>query len=241
MEGRGGLNELDVVMPVYDEEAVVGEVLRAWIAELDRLAIDFRILAYDDGSRDGTWEVLERTADEEPRLVAVRQANRGHGPTVLRGYREASAEWVFQVDSDGEMPCAGFDELWRRRHGYDLLLGWRRNRRGPAGRRLVTAVARTAVRRLFGGDVRDVNVPFRLIRREVLARLLDDVPASAFAPNVLLSGLAARDGLPIYQTAVDDRERPAGSGSLGALRLARGAARSFAELAAVALRTRGRR
>jgi len=225
-------------MPVHDEAAVVGEVLRAWAAELDRLAIDFEIRAYDDGSEDATPEILRRTSADEPRILPVRQANRGHGPTVLRGYREASAEWVFQVDSDGELPCEGFAELWRRRGDYDLLLGWRRNRRASAGRRLVTAVARASVRRLFGGDVRDVNVPYRLMRRRVLDRLLEEVPATAFAPNVLLSGLAVRAGLRIYQTPVDDRVRGAGAGSLHSSRLLRAAVRSLVELLGVALRRR---
>ncbi len=225
-------------MPVYNEAAVVGDVLRGWVAELDRLAIGFEIRAYDDGSEDATWEILRQMSEEEPGILPVRQSRRGHGPTVLRGYREASAEWVFQVDSDGELPCAGFEELWRRRQDYDLLLGWRRNRRPSGGRRLVTAVARTGVRWLFGGAIRDVNVPFRLMRRSVLDRLLTDVPETAFAPNVLLSGLAVRSGLRIYQAPVDDRVRPAGSGSLNSLRLLRGATRSLVELIGVALRRR---
>lgn len=223
-------------MPVFNEAALVGGVLRAWVAELDRLAIDFEIRAYDDGSADATWEILRQMSDDEPRIRPLRQSNRGHGPTVLRGYREASAEWVFQVDSDGELPCDDFAQLWARRRDYDLLLGWRRNRRAGGDRRLVTAVARTGVRWLFGGAIRDVNVPFRLIRRPALQRLLVDVPAAAFAPNVLLSGLAVRSGLRIGQFPVDDRVRAAGSGSLNSLRLLRGAARSFVELVGVALR-----
>ncbi len=226
-------------MPVHEEAAVVGGELRAWVAELDRLAVDFEIRVYDDGSEDATWEVLRRAAKDEPRILAFRQANRGHGPTVLRGYREASAEWVFQVDSDGELPCEGFAEVWRQRHDYDWLLGWRRrNHRRSLGRRLVTSVARTSVRWLFGGDLRDVNVPFRLMRRRALVALLTDVPETAFAPNVLLSGLALRAGLQIGQVAVDDRVRASGSGSLTSMRLLRGAARSFLELAAVAARSR---
>ena len=221
-------------MPVYNEAGVIAEVLGDWVTELDRLGADFELRVYDDGSSDATPGILDTLATEDPRLVPIHQPNQGHGPSISRGYREARGEWVFQVDSDDELPTEGFAELWQRRGEFDLLMGWRRNRPASLGRRLVTAVSRLSVRWLFGSGIADVNTPYRLFRASELEKIRARVPAGAFAPNVILSGLAVRAGLRIFQCPVDFRVRREGPGSLTSARLIRGAARSFLELFTVA-------
>src|SRR4029453_8247802 len=111
-----------------------------------------------------TGEIIEALGRERPQIVAVRQANRGHGPTILRGYGEARGQWVLQVDSDDEMDPSAFPEVWRLREA-DLVLGYRVGRQSPVARRLITAVSFWTVRLLFGAGVRDVNSPYRLYRR----------------------------------------------------------------------------
>ncbi len=161
---------LTVVMPVYNEAAAIGDVVRAWAKELDRLGIDYEMRVYDDGSRDATATVLEELSHEVPRLLVTRHSNRGHGPTILRGYREARGEWVFQSDSDGEMEPDSFSLLWDRRADYDFLFGIRGGREWTPPRWVMTRASRLAVRMLFGKGVLDVNTPYRLMRRERLAR-----------------------------------------------------------------------
>ena len=161
---------LTVVMPVYNEAAAIGGVVRAWAAELDRLGIDYEMRVYDDGSRDQSATVLEELSQELPRLLVTRHSNRGHGPTILRGYREARGEWVFQTDSDGEMEPDSFSKLWEKRADYDFLLGIRGGREWTPPRWVMTRGSRLAVRMLFGTGVLDVNTPYRLMRRERLAR-----------------------------------------------------------------------
>jgi glycosyltransferase involved in cell wall biosynthesis len=228
---------LTVVMPVYNEEDAVAGVVRAWAAELDRLGIDYELRVYDDGSRDRTPDVLETLQRELPRLLVTRHHNRGHGPTILRGYREARGDWVFQTDSDGEMEPGSFERLWRERDDYDFLLGTRAGRRSAPARWLVTRVSRLAVRTLFGRGVSDVNTPYRLMRRERLTPLLASLPDDLFAPNVVLSGLAVRHRLRIWETPVPHQGRRSGSGSLTSLRkVLQPAARSLRQTIAVARR-----
>lgn len=238
--GGGPFPALTVVMPVYNEGAALPGVLAAWSAELDRLGLDYRLCVYDDGSREATGRVLEEQARLHPRVVATRHTNRGHGPTILRGYREAEGDWVFQVDSDGEMSPGAFESLWRRREDYDLLIGSRAGREEPPVRLLITRVSRLAVRLLFGRGVRDVNSPYRLIRGDKLQALLQEVPGEPFAPNVILSGLAVRAGLRIGEWPVPCEGRRAGRSSLTPVRILKGSVRSFFETIAVGLRARKR-
>jgi len=233
--------EVSIVMPVYNEAAVIAEVVTSWLQELARLGIDYEFLAYADGSRDETGRILERLVERQPRLVVTSQANSGHGPTILRGYREARGEWVFQVDSDDEMGPEHFAGLWEQREDYDLLVGRRHRRDSPLARRLIAALSRATVWTLFGRAVTDVNAPYRLMRRSCLAALLSAIPAETFAPNVIISGLAARQGLRVREVWVPHRGRRTGTVSIVKWRLWKAALRAFGQTLAVALRARSRR
>lgn len=232
---RGAEPELTVVMPAHNEEGAVADAVAAWVAVLDALGIEYELRVYDDGSTDKTGAVLGELANRFPRLVVTSHANRGHGPTILRGYGEARGDWVFQTDSDGEMPPSAFAALWTRRDAYDALLGYRVGRRANLTRRIVTAVARLAVATLFRARLRDVNTPYRLMRRSWLQAELPRLPADLFAPNVVLAGLAGRAGLRIYEHPVPYHSRQSGPVRLIRGRLWRGAFRSLVQTAAVAV------
>jgi glycosyltransferase involved in cell wall biosynthesis len=229
---------LTVVMPVYNEASSIEPVLREWIRELDRLRIDYRLAVYDDGSADETPRILERIVRDESRVTKTSQTNRGHGPTILRGYREAEGEWILQIDSDGELPAHGFEDLWSHRNEHDFLLASRHDRRASLARRAVTLGSRLTVWVLFGPGIRDVNSPYRLMRRSRLAPLLAQLPPEPFAPNVLLSALAVRAGLRIYEGSVSHHRRRSGRGSLTSRRLWAGAWRSFTQTVGTAVRAR---
>jgi glycosyltransferase involved in cell wall biosynthesis len=233
--------DLSVVMPVFNEAAGISAVVTAWTTTLDRLVGSYELRLYNDGSTDETQDVLEALARMRPRVHVIQQPNRGHGPTVLRGYREAVGTWVFQTDSDDEIPAEMFERLWSRREGQDAIFGVRDGRRAPRLRRLMSAGAAFAVRRYFGRGPTDVNVPFRLIRRTVLSELLTGVPDGLFAPNVALSGLVATRNVRFIEIPVLTQERPTGASSLaGAGKLAAVAARVVRETRDIASRERRR-
>ena len=222
--------ELSVVMPVYNEEASVERVVREWAETLERLGIGYEMLLYDDGSRDGTAAALRILAAANPRIVAASHANRGHGPTILRGYGEARGTWVFQTDSDGEMPASAFAALWRERERYDLLVGSRAGRRSSPARVLLTFGSRTIVRLAFGRGVHDVNAPYRLMRGAWLrTHVLPFVPASTAVPNIAVCGIAARSGARILEVPVACVPRRAGESSIDLRRAARLAWRGVVE------------
>jgi hypothetical protein len=150
---------------------------------------------------------------------------------------------VFQVDSDDEMSPPAFEQLWTRRSAYDLLLGCRQDRSSAAARRIISFGSRAIVRLLFGKGLWDVNTPYRLIRRTALGAMLTRIPARAFAPNVIMSGLAVRDGLRVYQVRIPHQVRRAGTASIAGWRQWRTALRCAIETASVARRERaaGRR
>ena len=220
--------ELTVVMPVYNEEEIIGEVVEGWSGELERLDIDFEIHVYNDGSKDNTLGVLNTYEAKNKNVLVHDKSNTGHGPTILQGYREnSSAEWVFQIDSDNEISTGFFEEFLERRKGFDFLIGRRVERQSPLSRRFMTSAARIIVTFLYGKGIFDVNCPYRLMRGQLLRELISEIPPYLFAPNVILSGLVCKNNYRILEIPVVHSLRTTGEVSIQKLKLLKAAARAL--------------
>ncbi len=232
--------ELAVIMPVYNEAGGIAKVLDLWCPLFRELCPDVRVHVYNDGSRDNTLEMLRQCAARHPEIVVHDKPNEGHGPTVLRGYREnLDARWIFQMDSDGELEHTTFPALWAVREDFDLLLGQRQGRPSPLPRKCISAVTRTVVRLCYGSGLKDVNVPYRLLRVETFASALRRIPPETFAPNVILDGYACLRRLRLRQLPVRHIGKPGHAGSTPRLRLFVGAARSLLQVVACRVRLGG--
>lgn len=234
------MERLAIVMPVYNEEAAVGSVLDKWVAAMDRLDIEYQIHPYNDGSKDNSWEVMQAKAEEHAgKVVAHTKPNGGHGPTILQGYREAAEagyDWVFQIDSDDEMGPEGFGELWNRRGEYDFLVGIRDGRKQALPRKIISAFSRLSVRLFYGKSIWDVNTPYRLMRVSAFGDVWNAIPRNTFAPNVIISGMAARKKLRCSETRVPQHDRTTGEVSIKKWKLFKAALKSFWQTVAFAVR-----
>lgn len=224
---------LCVVMPVYNERDAIGPVLEKWDAALGKLGIDYEIRPYNDGSKDDSLEVMRQVTQKLGGRVNVRdKKNGGHGNTILTGYREAANDgfdWVFQIDSDDEMGPEKFDELWSSRNDYDFLVAIRDGRVQALPRKVISFVSRLCVRIFYGKSVWDVNTPYRLMRVSAFKPFYEAIPLTTFAPNVILSGLAARHKLRCFETRVPQHDRTTGEVSIKKWKLLKAAAKSFGQ------------
>ena len=237
---------LCVVMPVYNECEAIGPVLEKWAAALDGLGMDYVIRPYNDGSKDNSLAVMREVAarinaaasaaGRSGRIEVRDKPNGGHGHTILTGYRDAVADgfdWVFQIDSDDEMGPEKFGELWAARSGYDFLVGIRDGRVQALPRKIISFVSRLCVRLFYGKSVWDVNTPYRLMRvkgtdgRVGFGELFAMIPPRTFAPNVILSGLAAWHSLRCMEIRVPQHDRTTGEVSIKKWKLLKAAAKSF--------------
>ena len=225
------LKDVAVVIPVFNEEKLIGECINEWLNVLDSVNLNYEILIIDDGSSDATISIVERYGDNQNIQMIIKQ-NEGHGPTILAGYKRAVgiAEWVFQADSDNEISPNQFSALWSRRQGQDAVIAWRQGRNQTTVRRLVTFFARVTTKVLFRCHLRDVNIPFRLIRSETLAILLEKIPSDTFAPNIALSGALSLMNYQVEEYPVVFNERIVGESSLSNLGAVRKGGRALLEL-----------
>lgn len=222
---------LCIVMPVYNEQDAIGRVLVKWHNALTLLGVDFEIRPYNDGSKDDSLEVMHKVAQTLGNRVKVQdKPNGGHGNTILKGYREAAADgfdWIFQVDSDDEMGPEMFGELWARRTDCDFIVGKRDGRKQPFVRKAISFVSRLCVKIFYGNGVWDVNTPYRLMRVSAFRGFYKRIPQTTFAPNVILSGIAARHRLRALEIAVPQHDRTTGEVSIRKWKLLKAAAKSF--------------
>lgn len=220
--------ELGLVMPVYNEVESIIDVVESWRQELSRLNIDYMMIILNDGSRDGTAEALTCFAGDE-RITIINKENSGHGPTILLGYFHVvqMAQWVFQCDSDNEMKPQPFSGLWEKRERFDALFGVRESRRQNFGRSFISFVSRLTVRLLFSDGVIDVNTPYRLMRADILCKIVKQIPKNTFAPNVIISGVLAKARMRVYNHPVPHQGRKTGTVSIVKLKLWKAAMTAF--------------
>ena len=164
--------EISAVMPAFNEEANLEQSVGRMAAALQGHARAFEIIVVDDGSQDGTAAVLERLKAPHPSLRVVRHpVNRGYGAALRSGFTAAHFPWVFLMDADNQFDPAEVELLLARAADADIVAGYRKRRRDPLPRRLNAWAFFTLVRLLFGRLARDVNCAFKLIRRDLLARM----------------------------------------------------------------------
>ncbi|HUE66727.1 MAG TPA: glycosyltransferase family 2 protein [Candidatus Acidoferrum sp.] len=221
---------LAVVMPAYNEQESIEAAVDEVRTEILGVVPGAELWVVDDGSRDLTASVLDRVAAGDRRIHVLSQRNAGHGAAVLAGLRAADAEWLMLIDSDRQIPLAGFGSLWEARRGVDCILGRRSNRHDPLARRLVTLALKAQVWLVFGARVADPNAPFKLISRELWHEAWKVIPATCLIPSVFIALFARRAGFRCLEVEVAYRQRQAGRTSLRNLKLLKFSARSFVQL-----------
>lgn len=169
--------DLSVVVPVFNEEGNVEELVRRLLTVLEPLSQSFEIVVVDDGSRDGTARLLRTLASGDQRLKVVRFArNFGQEAAVQAGMLRARGRWILQTDGDLQNPPEEIPKLLAKRdEGYEIVYGARERRQDPLHRVLASRLLVWFMR-----GVLDIRLPedvttFRLIRGDV-ARLIAGLP-----------------------------------------------------------------
>jgi glycosyltransferase involved in cell wall biosynthesis len=213
---------LSVVMPVYNEEAGLADVIADITRHVLDVVPDSELVMVDDRSTDGSAVVLDGAARGDARItVLTNEHNSGHGPTVLRGFAASTGEWLLHIDSDGQVDLAEFDLLWSRREEADLVLGIRLRRQDPLHRLILTRFTAALVSMLTGSWVRDSNTPYKLVRRSLYDHLAPSIPDDTFAPSLLLVMGARRSGARVVEVGTTHLPRAHGTSTLNLPRLAR--------------------
>jgi glycosyltransferase involved in cell wall biosynthesis len=209
-KATGPVQELSVVLPAYNEEANIERVVGQVVAYLAPLGIDYEILPVNDGSRDGTGEILARLAQQSPRVKPQTHAqNRGYGAALRTGFDAAVKRYVFYMDGDGQFDIKDLDKLLPLASEEVIVTGFRIERRDSFIRRLNAKLfGGWLVRILLEVRVKDLNCAFKLIPKKVLTTIT--LASTGALINAELYGRAIRAGFGIREVGVHHYAREAG-------------------------------
>jgi len=208
--------ELSIVIPVVDEAENIASVFAELQAKLASHG-GFEVVFVDDGSGDSTVEEIQRLIGEHPHVRLLRhRGNCGKSAALITGATAARADWVVNMDGDGQNDP---DDLWRlveasRRAdaAADLLLvaGQRRQRNDTRLKQISSRVANRVRRGITGDPTPDAACGLKLYRRDAFLQLprFDNM-------HRFLSALFLRHGGSVVSVLVEDRPRAAGASKYG--------------------------
>jgi len=220
------LASLSAFFPVRDEEANVVPMAEACLAALPAVAVRWELVIVDDGSRDATGALADGLARRHAGIRVVRHpTSRGYGAAVRSGLAASRLEYVFLTDGDCQFDLADLARLVPALADADVVVGYRRRRADPLGRRVAGRAWNLLVRALFRLPVRDVNCAMKLFRRGAIAGVVPQADGAVVSTELLVR-LRER-GARIVEVPVEHFPRRGGRASGGELRVA---ARAVPEL-----------
>lgn len=218
-ETGGPTCELSLVVPLYNEEESLSELF-AWIARVLK-GRNFEVIFIDDGSRDGSWAVVESLVADHPAHVrGIRFArNYGKSAGLDTGFRAARGEVVITMDADLQDSPDEIPGLEAKiRGGLDLVSGWKQRRYDPLSKTLPTKLYNWATRKVSGIELNDFNCGLKAYRYEVVKAIRVQGEMHRYIP--LLAKDAGFDR--IGEQIVQHQARKYGSSKFGMERFVNG-------------------
>jgi dolichol-phosphate mannosyltransferase len=212
--------DLAIVIPAYNEREALPGLISEIESAVDPLGLDWQALVVDDGSTDGSFEMLAGLVAANERLGAIRlRKNFGKSAALAVGFDSTDADVVITIDGDGQDDPADIPRLLEKLDGgFDLVSGWKRDRQDPATRRWASKLFNWFTARFTGVAMHDMNCGFKAYRGECARSIEVYGEMHRFMPV-----LASQQGWSVTELPVNHRPRLHGSSRFGFERYSRGA------------------
>jgi glycosyltransferase involved in cell wall biosynthesis len=205
--------DVSVVLPIFEEKDNLRPLLEEIQAALTEAGLRFEVIAVDDGSRDGSRELLETLAKEKPYLkVVVFRRNCGQAAAFDAGFRHATGKRVVTMDADRQNDPKDIPKLLAKLdEGFDVVTGWRRDRKdGVFLRKVPSKIANAFIRWVTGTRIHDLGCSLKVYEREIT----DEIRLYGEMHRFLVP-LAESQGARVTELEVNHRARVAGVSKYG--------------------------
>jgi glycosyltransferase involved in cell wall biosynthesis len=166
--------EVSVILPCHNEADIIDKVVLEFYEELNG-KVPFEIVVCEDGSTDGTKDVLRKLSKDIPMKAILGYERKGYAGGLKDGLKLVQAKYVFFVDADGQHTAADFWKLYALRKQYDAVSGWRVKRADNFYRRAMSKTFQFLAKRIFGlPKLNDITAPFKIVRTDVAKQVAED-------------------------------------------------------------------
>jgi glycosyltransferase involved in cell wall biosynthesis len=161
---------LSIVVPLYNEEESVERVLSGILEVGEQFHFSYEVIFVDDGSQDKTWEVIERLKKRTRQLRAIKlRRNYGQTNAMVAGFDHASGEIIVTIDGDLQNDPSDIPVLLEKiREGYDIVSGWRVNRKDSIFRVFLSRIANALISLTTGVRLHDYGCSLKAYRAECI-------------------------------------------------------------------------
>lgn len=215
-------DKLYIVMPAYNEEANIEEIVKQWHTVVEKISSNSRLIIFNDGSTDNTYEIMQSLKDQYSQFIPITKENSGHGSTCMFAYKycmNSNIDYIFQTDSDGQVDPLEFWQFWENRNDFDFIIGDRTQRQDGFSRIVVTKTLKILVWLIFGEKIKDSNTPFRLMKLNKLKPILEIIPDDFFLANVIVSMLVVKRKENFLWVPISFKPRQGGVNSINLKRI----------------------
>ena len=213
--------DLSIVVPLYNEAESLPELV-AWIDRVARAnGLTYEAILVDDGSNDGSWEVVEKLKQSYPAVRGIGFGrNYGKSAALYCGFEAAEGEVVITMDADLQDSPDEIPALRRMilDEGYDLVSGWKKKRYDPIGKRWPSKFFNWTARRASGIRLHDFNCGLKAYRRKVVKSIEVYGEMHRFIPILAKQAGFRRIG----EKVVEHRARKYGHSKFGLERTVKG-------------------
>ncbi|MCK6553038.1 glycosyltransferase [Candidatus Binatia bacterium] len=209
---------VSVVLPVFNERENLPTLHRRLTTVMKARERPYEVWYVDDGSSDGSLDILRQLAAEDPHVGVVELTrNFGQHAAVLAGFAASTGAVVVTLDADLQNPPEEIPQLLAKiDEGYEVVGGWREERHDPLFRRVASRAINHMTSMAVGVTMKDYGCMLRAYRRSIVSQILDCDERSSFIP-ALANSLAKRTA----EIEVGHSDRFGGASKYGLLKLLR--------------------
>jgi glycosyltransferase involved in cell wall biosynthesis len=205
------VTEVSIVIPVYNEEDSIRDVVAEIVPVLESCCDSFEILVINDGSTDTTPGLVLSMSRNDERIKCI-SLNQRYGQTAAidAGIRTAEGEFIITMDGDGQNDPSNIPEMLELKNRFDVICGWRINRRDTVIRRISSKIANKIRKTVLKDTVPDIGCTLKLFKADKLKRIVLYDGFHRFLPILL-----EMNGCNIANIPVNHRPRLVGTSKYG--------------------------